>query len=933
MTSNISVLFTNIRSIVRNRDSISCAADTTAADIIVLTETWLSDSVHDSEIFSSQACYNLFRCDRSSKRGGGVLVAVKNSLECMRVNVTTNLEFSCVQISVNFTKILLCVCYRSPSTPSGFCNDLHDALNTIHTRFPNTDIFLFGDFNFPEINWASPAIPNDATCESSNFLALCSTFSLTQVITEPTRVTNSTSNILDLLLTSAPDFISNISYLPEISDHCVIHLNLKFTTGSSRNKSKVIYNYGKANFSAINDGLKNFLDTFIVGFDERSVSENWCMFKSTLHTLIKQHIPQKVITTNRQFPWFTRALKRLANKKRRFFIRAKQSGKPEHWAALKAVVGTYKKSLKQSKHRFMNVTLPELLSKNPKKFWSTVNHTNDSTVSLLDLQSNPINSADCAAALNETFRKAFSSCTSQSRPAYNPHIDFPMDPVRFDFDGIVRIIESLKLSSCCGPDDINTKVLKNTSAYSAIILSKIFNQSLQLGEIPDDWKKGRVIPLHKSGDRHSASNYRPISLTSISCKIFEHIIVSHLASFLESFSFFTPEQHGFRKQFSCETQLVSFMHDIHSVLDNGSEVDCIFLDFCKAFDKVPHSLLLYKLSKLNIDSNILKWIECFLTNRSQFVYVNGFNSPTVPVTSGVPQGSVLGPLLFLIYVNDLPNNLASSIKLFADDCVIYREIKNSNDVSFLQQDLDTIDNWCSTWHMTLNINKCKVMRFSRHRNLNPSSYTINHSPLLPVSSYKYLGVTLTTDLSWTMHVSSIILNANRMLGYIKRNFSMAPASVKLLMYKSLVRSKLEYASSVWDPCTKTLINALEAVQNRAARFILHDYDRLSSVSLMKASLSLPPLSLRRKLSRISLFFKIYKLNTTLKNALILPPTHVSLRIDHSCKVGLPKCRTVTYSNSFIPKTSSEWNRLPPALMCITNIDEFKIKVSDYYTSL
>lgn len=931
--SNISVLFTNIRSVVRNHDSISCAADTTAADIIVLTETWLNESVRDSEIFSAQKCYNIFRCDRSSKRGGGVLVAVNHNFECSQVNVTTNLEFTCVQISVNFTKFLLCVCYRPPSTPLGFCNDLHDTLNTIHIKFSNQQIFLFGDFNFPDVNWQSPAISSEETCESSNFVALCSTFSLTQVITEPTRITDSTSNTLDLLLTTAPDLVTDISYLPKISDHSVIHVMLNVPTRLSHNNPKVIYDYGKANFSAINDGLKIFLDEFLVGFDERSVTENWHLFKSTIHNLIKHHIPQKVITTNRQFPWFSRALKRLANKKRRFFIRAKRSRKSEHWSALKDVVCTYKKALKQAKHKFMNVTLPELLSANPKKFWSLIKDTDDSTISLVDLQSNRISNADCAAALNDTFAKAFSSCTNSSLPACHTHYDFPMDPVHFDFDGIVRIIESLKLSSSCGPDDINTKVLKNTSVYSAIILSKIFNQSLQSGEIPDDWKIGKVIPLHKSGDKHSASNYRPISLTSISCKIFEHVIASHLAKFLESFSFFSPEQHGFRKLFSCETQLVAFTNDLHSVLDNGSAADCIFIDFCKAFDKVPHSLLLHKLSQLNIDPNVLKWIKCFLTDRSQFVHVNGFNSSTLPVTSGVPQGSVLGPLLFLIYINDLPSNLTSSVKLFADDCVIYREIKNATDVSLLQQDLDAIDNWCSTWHMTLNINKCKVMRFSRQRKLNPSSYSISSSPLLPVSSYKYLGVILTADLSWNMHVSSIILNANRTLGFIRRHFSLAPASVKLLLYKSLVRSKLEYASSVWDPCNNSLINALEATQNRASRFILHDYGRLSSVTQMKATLSLEPLTLRRKISRMCLFFKIYKLNATLKTALILPPAHVSLRIDHSCKVGIPKCRTVSYSNSFIPRTTSEWNRLPPSLVLTNNIDQFRKKVSDYFTSV
>lgn len=173
-----------------------------------------------------------------------------------------------------------------------------------------------------------------------------------------------------------------------------------------------------------------------------------------------------------------------------------------------------------------------------------------------------------------------------------------------------------------------------------------------------------MIPVHKSGDVFSPFNYQPISLTSIPCKLLEHVIYSNLMSFLESNSFFTVYQHGFRKNHSCETQLITFTNDLCSLLDLTSVVDCVFIDFAKAFDCVSHSLLLYKLSKLNIDTNVLRWIECFLHNRFQYVSVNGNESPPCPVTSGVPQGSVLGPLLFLLYMNNLPDTIPSSIRLF-----------------------------------------------------------------------------------------------------------------------------------------------------------------------------------------------------------------------------------------------------------------------------
>lgn len=931
--SDISILFTNIRSAVRNRDDLSAATDTTSADIVILTETWLNDSVRDSEIFYSQKNYSVFRCDRAGRRGGGVLIAASDNFQCFKLNIDTALEFVSVHITIEFQKFLFCVCYRAPSANSNFCSDLRDALTTVHNMFPNLPILLFGDFNFPDIDWSNPSyIITDRLSESSNFLSVCSEFSLTQLISKPTRVTPSTSSILDLLLTTSPNLISNITYIPGISDHCLVNVTLSLPARASPNSTKTIRNYAKANFVAINNALEEFIDPFLANFNKRSVEENWCIYKSKLHDLFDTYIPRKTIITNRHFPFYNQTLKRLANKKRRLFQKAKSTGKSEAWSRLREHTKIFKQTLKEAKHKFNNITLPSMLSNNPKKFWSIVNKTDRAPISLHDSGLTPVMPSQCANVLNETFRQAFSPVSNICLPDYSCQIRLPMEPITFDFNGIVAIIDRLKVCSSAGPDDINTKILKNTKVYSAIILCKIFEQSLETGILPGDWLMGKVVPLHKSGDKHLAVNYRPISLTSIPCKIMEHIIVSHLTRFLESSSFFSPAQHGFRKFFSCETQLITFTNDVLSILDKGTEVDCIFLDFSKAFDKVAHNLLLIKLKALNIDPNILKWIEYFLTNRSQYVFTNDHCSSSIPVTSGVPQGSVLGPLLFLVYINDLPNTITSRIKLFADDCVIYREVKTTNHTALLQADLDRISCWCRKWQMCLNPTKCKVMRFTRRGASVPPNYNINSTALSLVASYKYLGVFLTSNLTWNKHVTSIISNANRMLGYLKRNFKDAVPSVKLLLYTSLVRSKLEYAAPVWDPHTKLLTDALEAVQNRAVRFICGDYTRFSSVTAMKNTLSLPPLALRRKLSRLFLFFKIYHQNPELKNTLISPPTYISRRIDHSRKVGIPHSRTAAYSHSFLPNTASEWNHLPASLALTDDFEEFKKRLNDMYST-
>lgn len=215
-------------------------------------------------------------------------------------------------------------------------------------------------------------------------------------------------------------------------------------------------------------------------------------------------------------------------------------------------------------------------------------------------------------------------------------------------------------------------------------------QSLHHHTLPNDWLTGKVIPVHKSGETQDPCNYRPISLTSVSCKVLEHVIFSHLVNFLESNQFFTRKQHGFRKFFSFETQSLIFTNYLHVSLDSGLITNCLFLGSSKAFDKVSHSLLLLKLAQLNIDPNMLNWIRAFLSNRTQFTSANTHDSPPVPVHSGVLQGSVLEPLLFLIYINDLPLNNSSNLCLYADECVIYRIINNADDILRLQTDLNNI---------------------------------------------------------------------------------------------------------------------------------------------------------------------------------------------------------------------------------------------------
>lgn len=925
--SDVSFLFSNVRSIVNKRESVSSLIETCSADIIVLTETWLSSNISNDEIFECNKGFNIYRCDREDRPGGGVLIAVADRLHSFSFPLACSLEIVCVCVRINHRDMIFCCCYRPPNPCSTFCDALHDVLNNIVTKFPRTPLFLLGDFNFPKINWSTTGpVACDSSSETKSFVKLCTDFNFSQLITEPTR----SANTLDLVLTTTPDLVHELSFLPGLSDHCFIHFVLKEKVTRPLTKPKQIRDYSKGNFAAINEELAIFLDEYMPKFDERSVECNWNLFKDKTRNLINKYIPLRIISCKHRSPWFNVSLKRLLNKKKRLFRNAKRTNAHDRWLSYNQATSAYKDAVKKAKLAFYRDTLPTLLTQNVKKFWNVVNGSKRNSVSLTDDDGVAYVASECCNVLNEVFSKSFSQFCCVRLPNFDGSQFPPMDPVHIDWVGVKHIIHGLKLSSSCGVDDINSKFLKNTEVYSSIIISKLFSQSLQTGCIPRDWKVGKVTPLYKSGNRQSPLNYRPISLTSVCCKILEHIIYSQLVNFLETNSFFSSSQHGFRKSYSCETQLISFTHDLFAAIDKRSVIDCIFLDFSKAFDVVSHQLLFLKLSKLNIDHQILTWIKNFLSNRTQFVTANDCNSPFSPVNSGVPQGSVLGPLLFLIYINDLPNVVNSSIKLFADDCVIYRVISNSSDTAMLQTDLDNISAWCTSWHMRLNTNKCKVMRISRSADCsNVYNYHLEGLVLEKVMSYKYLGVHLTANLSWEKHIEYISNNANRMLGYLRRNFYMAPSSLKLLLYKTLVRSKLEYASSVWDPGLDYLSNTLESVQNRSARFILSDYHRNASVSSMKLSLNLPLLYLRRQLSRLSLFQKIYYHNTSLKRELFCTPAYLSSRSDHANKVAVPFARTNLFYHSFLVKTSKEWNDLPSSIATLVYTPAFKTAVENF----
>lgn len=493
-------------------------------------------------------------------------------------------------------------------------------------------------------------------------------------------------------------------------------------------------------------------------------------------------------------------------------------------------------------------------------------------------------------------------------------------------EGVRKLLEGLKTSKAAGPDNIHPRVLKEAASEISPILRHIFQKSLDSGQIPTDWRIANICPLYKKGDRSCPTNYRPISLTSIVCKVLEHIVCSNLMRHMDAHNILTDRQHAFRRNHSCVTQLCHVINDWASAIDANQQTDAFILDFAKAFDTVPHERLKSKLHSYGITGKTLNWIDAFLCQRSQRVVVNGAKSKWTRVTSGVPQGTVLGPALFNLFINDITTVVRSEIRLFADDCICYRTILSPSDCNILQQDIENLASWADKWSMKFAPSKCKTIRISRKIRKNiPYLYHLQGVALDSVKEIKYLGVTITHNLRWNKHIADIVSRSNKVLGLLRRNLSFCNQQVKQAAYIGLVRPMLEYASVIWDPHTENLKSEIEKVQRRAARFVTSDYYNFEPGTMTQHLSDLGWKSLRsRRATDTLVLFNRGRLSLS-----SLPLQHLSAparqsRHMHSKHLTQPFSRTNVLKYSFIPRALAAWNTLPQSIIDLSdNVNAFE----------
>ena len=463
-----------------------------------------------------------------------------------------------------------------------------------------------------------------------------------------------------------------------MSDHDIVLLRINVRSKRFSRPPHKVYLYDKADMVTFRKDISNGATEFFVNCSNKSLEENWSFFKDTIIKSADKHIPSKMTSTRNSLPWISRAIKRQMRRRDYLLKKARRSSVKNSpaWSAYGHQRNKVLKLLKSSHNNYLNQVIGGNLKENPKTFWSFIKRSRLEGLGIPTLRQGDsvfISDKDKADLLNKHFESVFTkdngflpSTTSISHNSYSCIGD-----IRFDEAGVRNFLANLNTFKSSGPDGISARCLCDSSEEISGMLTFIFQQSFNSGTLPRDWSQAMVVPVHKKSNKDNPANYRPISLTCLACKLMENIVLSHLNKHLSINSILSPVQHGFRAGMSCETQLVLSCHDWNNILNQHGQVDALLLDFSKAFDKVSHPKLQHKLGQYGVTGKTLKWISVYQRNRTQFVAVNGSHSSTSPVTSGVPQGSVLGPTLFLLYINDIADVPKSELRLFADDTVLY----------------------------------------------------------------------------------------------------------------------------------------------------------------------------------------------------------------------------------------------------------------------
>ena len=912
------IVLANIRSVLSKRDELEDMILLRKPAAVALTETWLSADVADAEI--SVAGYTLFRCDRVGRIGGGTLLYVREDIGASLVHKSTDPDgqYEGLWCKVKFSSRgydTVGVLYRSPGTPP---TQMLDDLN----RFAGGGhCLILGDFNVPMIDWVNEACkPGADQFTKDIYFAVCELY-LHQHVRDPTRTTTSSSNILDLVLSPRESDVTNLRVLPPLANSDHSSVSFYWHRGAPARQSTIKRrNIWKIPFDRM-IAAAGFVDWQLQSND---VDQLWSQFRDKLHGLIDEFAPPwKPRTHAKGPPWFDAELRRQLRKRNRAWQYFRSTGESYNYYQR---LRDHCSHLKVAKRREFEEKLAVDAQASSKRLYAYLRRRTkvDSRIQTISAGDEDVeDDADKANIFADYYGAVYTKeegteCFPAKTALRVADDDITEEDVR-------NSIKRLNPRKSPGPDELPPLVFQKLADIVAQPLAKLYTISLRSGKLPAEWKTASVTPMHKAGSKQLPANYRPVSLTCVACKVMEKIIVLRIQRHMEEHGLLHAAQHGFRCRHSCMTNLLTARESWVASRADGYGVDVIFIDFSKAFDKVPHNRLIAKLEAYGVTGDTLRWISDFLTDRSFSVRVNAVHSSQREVFSGVPQGSVLGPLLFIIYINDLLELIKSPCLMYADDIKIWRELQTDADPDILQQDLDNLMIWSSSWQIPINLDKCSYMHIGRDDDVN--AYHLNGWLLDMTLCERDLGVMVSSTLKTAAHTDRVCAAARRMLGAIRRSFAKLTPTAFTLLYACHVRPRLEYGGTAAYPITLGELEQIERVQ-RAATRLVDGFSNMNYEERLEA-LNMFPQGYRRVRGDLIMMRQILRGEISADLGF-----GIELRSDDRCRghsFTLRKLPPGKLSHRYrlSRRAVNLWNSLPAAVVEEENMDTFKRKLDEH----
>ena len=603
------------------------------------------------------------------------------------------------------------------------------------------------------------------------------------------------------------------------------------------------------------------------------------------------------------------------------------------------------RACKQARKDF-EISLAKECRKNAKGVWKYIkSRKKNAGIPNLKKKDNTLTKTakEIAETLNEQYYSVFTDEDTSNIPDIPSKrlTTPPLEEFTVTEEEVLKALNNLRTDKSPGIDGIHPRPLKELADVLAKPITMIFQMSLQTGELPRNWLDAVVSPIFKKGSRSLAENYRPVSLLCILCKLLESLITPHIVNHIKTNHLACREQHGFKKGKSTTTNLLEALNVWSEAMMHGIPVDILLLDHSKAFDSVPHRRLVKQVESFGIHDRALAWIDAFLTNRRQQVRANGEHSDFKAVKSGVRRGSILGPVLFTIYVNDIPSQLDNIISMYADDTKLYAAITSECSITSLKSDLKKLEGWAKLMQMKFHPAKCKVMRIGKdnikatyHMKAGDGEY----HELEEVDVEKDLGVEIDTKLKFSQHIQSKVNKANRVLGCLKHTFKFLNKEVFTLLYKALVRPHLEYASCVWSPLLKRDQDAIERIQRRATKLVpeLRDLPYITRLQ----QLDLPTLKYRRRRADLIETFRImtnqHHINGHCRCSLCPDKQLLQLSANTYTRGHQYKLKTQIATGArrqfFSTRVTADWNSLTTDTVTAENINSFKSKIEKEWSN-